>query len=148
MVAIDCLSRGPEDIRTMVDSSSLLNWCQTDWNVIAVEEKTLLMFPLQLLFWCECSLTPSFHQTEAKLLNVVISATQQSAPRRFCSCRKKEKKSGFTLNASDNLWPGSCSCCLWPLKSFQIHFLLEVTSLLGEESHYIRGEVSGRLPLV
>lgn len=81
-----------------------------------------------------------------KSTNVVISATQQSAPRRFCSCRKKKR--GFALNASDNLWPGSCSCCLWPLKSFQIHFLLEVTSLLGEESHYIRGEVSGRLPLV
>lgn len=86
--------------------------------------------------------TPSLHQKEAKRCNF-SNSTKCTKP-----ILRPWKKRGFTLNVSDNLWPGSCSCRLWPLKSFQIHFLLEVTSLLGEESHYIRGEVSGSLPLV
>lgn len=42
----------------MVESSSLPNWCQTDWNVTAIERKTVRMFTLQLLIWCECNTFP------------------------------------------------------------------------------------------
>lgn len=48
---------------------------------------------------------------------------------------------------SDKLWLGCYSHSLGLLKSLQINVLLEVTTQLEEESHYIRGEVSGSLPL-
>lgn len=49
---------------------------------------------------------------------------------------------------SDKLWPDCCSQSLGQLESLQINSLLEVTTQLAEESHYIKGEVSGSLLLL